>query len=896
MQGGARPRIGIDLGTTNTACAFARAGEVHDFAIPQLVAPGEVAARPTLPSFVYLPAGAELPAGALALPWDRGRGYAVGELARAQGALVPGRLIASAKSWLCHGGVDREAPILPWAAPPELARLSPVEVSARLLAHVRQAWEASHPDAPLGELDVVLTVPASFDEVARELTVRAATQAGLPRLTLVEEPLAAFYAWLHAAGELPPDGLILVCDIGGGTTDFTLIRAQSGALDRVAVGDHLLLGGDNVDLALARRVETRLPGKLDARQLAMLTHQCRLAKEALLAEGAERRDAATVVVSGRGARLVGASLSAELLRTEVLEVVLEGFFPVAAPTDAPTRGRAALAELGLPYAADPAVTRHLADFLRRHGSAPPDAVLFNGGALKASAVRERILDVLASWRGGARPVVLANDAPDLAVARGAAYYGLVRSGQGVRVGGGAARAYYVETEVGQGAAMAVCVLPRGTEEGTEVALPQTFELLVNRPARFRLFSSTERTGDRTGDLVATAGLVELPPIFTALRLGGTSRDQAMPVELHARATEIGTIELACVAKVDGQRWRLDFDLRAGEAARDAAPPPAPEAVAPAPALELVRRTFRPQDEAERIAPDRLVKALEEAFGAARDEWPLAALRALWEPLRDLRGDRGRTAVHEARWLNLAGFCLRPGFGYALDDWRVKELWRVWNAGLVNDGSDACRLEWWILWRRVSGGLSRTQQDEVAKRITPLLLGTGGRKAPPVQEAQEMWRAVSALERIAVETKISLGDALVERLERGKIGLAGWFAVGRLGARVPLYGPASLVVPAKVAVAWVERLLRIEWKNADQAAFALAELARCAGDRARDLDDALRARVAERLRAASGDGPRLAAMVTVPVALESREERFAFGDALPIGIRLAEELAVPPDAM
>jgi molecular chaperone DnaK (HSP70) len=876
-------RVGIDLGTTNSAVAVADDEGVHDFPVAQLVAPGEIALRPVLPSFLYLPAGPELPAGSLALQWDATRDYVVGELARSQGAAVPGRLVASAKSWLCHAGVDREAQILPWSAVGDMPRVSPVEASARYLLHLREAWDAAHAEK-LASLDVVLTVPASFDEVARELTVAAAQKAGLGKLTLLEEPQAAFYAWLAAAREIPPDGLILVCDVGGGTTDLTLIKSELGALDRVAVGDHLLLGGDNMDLALARRVEQRLGGKLDARQLAQLVHQCRLAKEALLAPNGPETQ--TMTVAGRGAKLIGGAISAELTRAETLETVVEGFFPRVPPDAEVQRGRAALLEFGLPYASDPAVTRHLAEFLRRHGGAMPDAVLFNGGALKARPVCERILDVLADWRGGARPTELQADSLDLAVARGAAYYGLVRLGRGVRVGGGAARAYYVETEVGAGGRAAVCMVPRGAEEGSTTRLPQTFMLLVNRPARFKLFTSTQRS-DATGDIVPIDGLSELPPIFTALRLEGTSKDAQLPVELHAHLTEIGTLGIECVVPESGRRWKLAFDLRTAEAAAAVAEAtPAPPADYSA-AVSIVERCFKPPSD---IAPDRIIKELEAAIGAPRDDWPLPALRAIWEPLRDLRGERGRTSAHEARWLNLAGFCLRPGFGYALDDWRMKELWRVWNAGMVNDSNEAVRLSWWILWRRVSGGLGNTQQAEIAKRITPLFLaapGTrpGGRRPPGPQESAEMWRTVASLERLPPQTKQQLGDVLIDRLD--KVGVAGWFSLGRLGARVPLYGPASGVVPKRMAEKWLERLLALDWsKHPEHAAFAAAEIARCAGDRVRDLDDALRARVSERVRIAP-DGDRLAEMVKSPVVLEAKEERFAFGDALPVGLRLAD---------
>jgi molecular chaperone DnaK (HSP70) len=934
----ARFVVGIDLGTTNSALAHAdtertsaNTGEAsgasrgaYAEAVPrrmpvkievdevaQLVGAGDVGQRATLPSFLYLAGDHELPPGAMQLPWDIDARCIVGEFARTQGAQVPGRLVASAKSWLCHPRVDRLAPILPWSEGgiEGLTRVSPVDASAAYLRHMAGYWKHASGSA-LAEADLVLGVPASFDEVARELTLEAAKREGL-RPTLLEEPQAAFYSWLsdHAASwrdHLSPGDLVLVFDVGGGTSDFSLIavKEQDGqpVFERIAVGDHLLLGGDNMDLALARRLEHRLTrgGRLDAQQLQQLVQACRVGKEKLLSDPA--RASWSISVAGRGSKLVGGSLRDELGRAEVEELVLDGFFPRVGADAAPERRKAGIAEFGLPYAADAAITRHAAAFLRLHG-AKPTAVLWNGGVLKAKGIRDRVLEVLGSWLG-APPRVLENADPDLAVARGAAYYGLARRGLGMRIGGGAARAYYVGVDTAKpapGNVSVLCVTPRGMEEGAQVTLErQPLELLTNRPVRFRLFSSSDRTGDAAGQLLTLpdGALAELPPIYTVLRFARSSQEVPLSVLLSARLTELGSLELECVARATGNeadRWKLAFDLRAAEApGQAAAPPPEPSGVDPAAldrAVGVIRALYGKSQAPIDDSPAGVMKTLQYILGP-KDEWPMAALRALWEPLKDLRGGRGKTGQHEARWLNLVGYTLRPGFGYPLDDWRVKETWRLFNLGLVNEKDDACRIEWWILWRRISGGLTRTQQDELYKRIAPHFVPgfakKAERKAPGPQEAAEMWRTIASMERLPQKLKSELGDVLVGQIEKKNAPGQALWAIGRLGARVPLYGTVEDVVPRARAEKWLERLLALEWKG-EQIALAAAELGRASGDRARDLDEPLRRRLAARLMQEAGaDGQRLQRLVLEPVAREAREERLAFGDALPSGLRLAAE--------
>jgi molecular chaperone DnaK (HSP70) len=579
----ARFVVGIDLGTTNTALGFATLGDEaapQSLPLPQVIAGHEHGARPLLPSFLYLP-GAELAEGALALPWDAGRNFCVGAFARDRAATVPGRVIASAKSWLCHPGVDRRAALLPFggAADSDVPKLSPVEVQARLLTHLREAWDAAHPDAPLAAQRIVLTVPASFDAVARQLTEEAATQAGLRDVVLLEEPQAALYAWIAHHGDawrkqVQPGDLLLVVDIGGGTTDFSLIEVKDdGAgnlgLERKAVGDHILLGGDNMDLALAWRVRQRLEDEgrsIDDWQLRALTHSCRAAKEALLEDGTLTEQ--TVVIPGRGSKLIGGSLSATLSRDELAATILDGFFPVV---DADARPavprRAGLQTLGLPYAADAAITRHLAAFLRGQR---PTALLFNGGVTRSPQLQQRIVDVVNGWSPDAPVRVLHGADLDLAVARGAAAYARVRSSpKGLRIKGGTARAYYVGIEKAELAVPglpprvdAVCIAPRGMEEGSEAALATELGLVVGEPAHFRFFASTKREGDAAGDIVDVArakdDLVEIAPIETTLP--GTP-GVLVPVTLRSRVTELGTLELHAVETTTQQRHKLEFQVR-----------------------------------------------------------------------------------------------------------------------------------------------------------------------------------------------------------------------------------------------------------------------------------------------------------------------------------------------
>lgn len=920
--------VGLDLGTTNSALAYVdtqqSARQIQTFAVPQIVAPGLIEARETLPSFLYQAAAGEVAEGALRTPWRTGDPRdVVGQFARDQGTLAPGRLINSAKSWLCHTGVDRTANLLPWHGAADVERLSPVAVSARYLQHYREAWDHAFPQHPLAEQDFILTLPASFDEVARELTVRAAQLAGLNRVVLIEEPQAAFYAWIDKHADrwdqlVAPGQKILVCDIGGGTSDFTLIRVRRGAdgivqFHRVAVGEHLILGGDNFDLALAHHLEKKLKGddRLEPRAWSVLVRSCRQLKETLLGENPPAE--VTLSLPGSGSKLIGGSLQVPVTRDDVATVVLDGFFPWVPLTAQPQSAQSGFQEFGLPYAADPAISKYLAAFLTAHrhagddgtesadhDPARPDLLLLNGGVFEADAIRARLIEQLHTWFRAADPnwsiTVLDNERLDLAVARGAAYYGLVRRGQGVKIAAGLARTYYVGVEGDAGELSALCLCPAGLEPGETVDLTQRqFALRLSEPIELPLFVSSTRLTDKPGDVIVVEReqLTPLPPIRTVFKAGKSATADSVKVTLNARLTEIGTLDLWC-REVDGNRsWKLLFDVRAATQTDVTAT----EAVANqqgvlddavrAAGVAIIRQTFRKAGD----DPAGLMKRLHTAIDLPRLEWPPTLLRQLWEALLEVEPARRLSASHEARWLNAVGFSLRPGYGLAVDDWRVAETWKRLNGKLAHAAANV-RTEWWILWRRVAGGLTGGQQQALA---TPLISSLkewsratskprSGQLSP--HELAEQCRLLGSLEWLAPAIKQQLGQLLLEIAASPRqeaVRSAALWAVGRVGARQPVYGPLNTVLSSDVAADWLRRILKLPGSDPMEP-FALMQLSRMTGDRYRDIDTPLRDTVLNWMQkiAAPDHYRQLVASVTT---LDQSEQGLVFGEALPKGLRI-----------
>lgn len=968
--------VGIDLGTSNCAVAFAHVAEgvspaITDFPVPQLQRPGQVGAQPLLPSCLYLPGQHELAAGATRLPWEEAPPLVVGEFARWQGARVPGRLVSSAKSWLCHAGVDRGAAILPWGAPAEVAKLSPTQASALLLSHLASAWNHAHPAAPLARQEVVITVPASFDEVARALTATAARQAGFETFTLVEEPQAAFYDFTSRhrddlADALAGVRLVLVVDVGGGTTDFTLISVAVGdegpVLKRIAVGDHLMLGGDNMDAALARRAEERLTAaghKLTAAQWTQLVQTARTAKESLLAVTAPERHA--IAIAGSGSRLIGATLSTELTRAESEQLIVDGFLPFCAPDEPPRKtARLALQELGLPYAQDPAITRHLAAFLAKHATAAqaalaasassqpspfllsavsqvssfprpasspspqsptsspsspspslplftssslpplprPDAILLNGGVFNAPRLAHRLIEVVSTWwPDSPRIPLLHHDSLDLAVARGAAAYGLARRGLGRRIGGGAAQALYIGLTGGGdlAAPQAVCVIPRGHEEGHTLDLTERpFQLTVGQPVQFPLFSTTADRIDRPGEIVEiTDTFHPLPPLHTLLRAAHT-QGRTVPVHLRSTLTELGTLELWCVSNLADERWRLEFEVR-GAAARAGTTVTESMPASFGQVRELVDRVFGP---APRTVEPRDVKRLGDTLEATlgpREDWTVPLLRELWGTLFAGARKRRRSPVHERVFYRFIGYGLRPGFGYPLDEWRCEQTFQLLTKNVHAHGEASVWNEYWVMWRRIAGGLReehhqaiwRVLEPHLARRIPP---GAGKNAARPKglqpEGLDEMVRTAAALEHLSPAQKATLGNWITSRLQTpGQTAAGPWaWSLGRIGARVPAFGSGHRTVDPEQAAVWLELLLARDVRTVDGAAFAAVQLARLTGDRTRDLAADLRARTLAALQAANAPA-RWLRLVSEVVALEADDQARALGDTLPLGLRL-----------
>lgn len=905
--------VGIDLGTTHTVVGFApRASSetARVLPIPQLVSAHELGRLDLLPSFLYAPTADE----GTSDPWQE-LPWVIGRYARQRGEEVSERLVASAKSWLSHAGVARRDAILPWGAEAEqVPKISPVEASRRILAHVRQSWDQQFPDAPLERQNVVLTVPASFDEVARELTVEAAEGAGLS-VRLLEEPQAAFYDLVaderRAAVEalLVPErtsARVLVCDVGGGTTDLTLIEARRSndgqlQLERVAVGRHLLLGGDNIDLALAKICEQRLtPGEpLDAFRFSRLLLACRGAKETLLSEGAP--ESVPIRLVRAGSALVGGTLATELTRSEVEELVISGFLPQVTGDDAAPRARAGLVAFGLPYERDPAISRHVAQFLQRHGDGSIDALLLNGGLFHARKAAARLHEVVAG-HAGRDVTLLPYPEPDLAVARGAVAFARALHGRGLRIGSGTPYGFYVSVDE-PAARRALCVVPKGAREGQRhQARAGGLWLRVGQAVRLELHTSDAFVQRHApGELVTLdEGFAALPPVTTRFAEGPAGEQHDIEVALEGELSAVGTVELSCVElepmpDAPARRFRLAFDLRAA-----ASEPPVPSVRPPQPsrpppprlaeALSAIQQAYgeaRAQV-SEREAKD-LPRELERLLGERR-QWTLETSRALFDQLAQGRTARRRSEDHERVFWMLAGYCLRPGFGALNDEQRVGQLVPLFESGIAPSAKPRSWQQFWIAWRRVVAGLREDTQTRFLGLLEPFwaparLSLKRSKSLKPAEASHEMLELMASLERVPAERRRTLGDWLVDRTF-SNFDPRLWSALGRIGARVPGYASPHFVVPPSAAESWLKNLLAERWNDVPTAAVAAAQLARLTGDRARDVSTRVREEVATRLDAVQA-APDLIAGVREVVPVATAERTAWFGEELPLGLRLDE---------
>jgi hypothetical protein len=960
---------GIDLGTTNSAVTYidteSTDWKIRVLSIPQFVGAGQIESLETLPSYYYQPiqTGDATSNASLKMPWDKKSVRAcVGSFARDETAKTSGRGISSAKSWLCHAAVDRTAALLPWQGAGDVKRLSPVEVSAQYLRHIRKAWDQKFPSHPLADQDIVLTLPASFDEVARELTVQAAAEAGLARVVLIEEPQAAFYAWVYKhendwESKVEIGQKILVCDIGGGTTDFTLIRvrksdgedegestaesagkqAQKIQFHRVAVGNHLILGGDNLDLSIAKYLESKLTdgGKLESYQWDVLVGSSRKVKEQMLTSAGA--DQITISLPSRGSKLIGGSLKTEVTRAEIRNLVVDGFLPDVKVTDKPQRHASGFQEFGLPYATDAGITRYLAEFLTTHAGAGadtaestentankdssslrghearPDVVLFNGGFFASPVLHDTVVEQITSWfrtdeDPDWKPILLENDRLDLAVSRGAAYYGIVRRDKGVRIAASLARSYYI----GIGDNRAMCVMPGNAEPGQSFDLDsQTFMLTISQPVEFSIFVSSIRLADQPGEilLIDPEQMTALPPIRTVLRAKSRNEKRDISVKLVVGLTEIGTIDLACRELESERSWKLQFDVRSTTQTDRDVHQTVGEAegfVDEATWIDCqtkIDQVFGTADQLKQqvIEPNELVNELTQATGLPRAEWPMSLLRQIWESLIEFesaesgKNGRRKSAKHEARWLNLLGYSLRPGYGMALDDWRVTETWRNLKGKLIHPTA-AIQSESLILWRRLSGGLSRGQQAALAEplmsSLRALVKQMSGRPVKggvvPIrpEESVEVWRLLGSLELLSETQKLELGGLIIAMLNKPKLknarGAMIW-ALGRLGQRTPLYGPLNMVVGSGHITEWaIEVMAQPDCSATDH--LAIVQMCRLTNDRFRDVEDGLRKRVLSWLTDHDA-ADHLVGLVREGGAFDAEEQGQIFGESLPQGLRI-----------
>ncbi|MDW1761771.1 Hsp70 family protein [Vibrio sp. 1069] len=937
----ASPRflVGIDLGTTNTVVAYCEItdnleqSEVSLFDIDQLIGPGEVVRKPLLPSFRYHPAVGQISPSDLTLPWENEpvsgdiSNVIVGEWARELGAKVEGRQVSSAKSWLSHQAVDRSSDILPWAGAQDVDKVSPVIASASYLNHIRQAWNYRHPSNKLEDQDVVVTVPASFDETARKLTLEAAELAGLKKIVLLEEPQAVCYDWYArhqqtAADELKELPLILVCDVGGGTTDLSLIEASFSsqdelALDRIGVGEHLMLGGDNLDLALAHLAESRLSQnkgeqskKLTAASLTKLIQQTRKAKENLLSASAPEEVKITML--GSGSKLLGGTKSIGLSKQEVHQIALDGFFPLSDFSEVPDKRRSAVVEFGLPYVADPAVSKHVAEFLTQHQqvaraalgieddkqNAIPVGLLLNGGVFNSELVTERVTTLLSDWRG-APVTVLDNPHPDWSVALGAVAFGKARRGAQLKIGGGAARSYFLHLQEKNKMGKALCLLAKGTEEGHEIRLSgRRFSLTLGEPVRFNLLTSTHdtltnNTSIQNGVMVDVDPdlFAPLPPYITTLEGEGAelqaNQKERVEVQLACQLTEVGTLKMECVsAEDDSKRWELEFEVR-NKQTDDS------EQVKLHPKLneckELIARLYSGNKKsAESKEIKTLAKDLEKKLGK-RDEWDFTTLRQLFDTFAQGRKRRRRSEQHEKNWLRLAGFALRPGFGDPTDSWRIEQVWGLYQQNIQFKNHQGWT-DWWVFWRRIAGGLSQEQQETILADIAKYL-HPGAMKNPQSAKAaqdmgyESMVRLSASLEHLEVEDKVLLATWFLSKaINQNQFEQAHWWAMGRLASRTPLYGSQHNVVPREQAEQWLPKLLEQNWQKEPMIAFAAVMICRKTGDRLFDISDDYREQVLAKLKQSKVPESWVSLVEEVKELSESESKRI-FGDALPSGLTL-----------
>ncbi len=923
--------IGIDLGTTNCAVSYVdlallKADEsskgkniekkslIKVFNVPQLTGHGEFTRIPILPSFLYIPGDYDISSKVLKHPWKKDQDLFAGSFARDHGSKIPSRLVSSAKSWLCNQKADRKAKILPWGSQ-GFEKVSPVTATSLYLKHIKDAWnhDVKDEDKFLENQFVVITVPASFNEEARQLTIDAVKAAGFGSdVTLLEEPLAAFYSWLinHEntwQNKIKPDDLILICDVGGGTTDFSLISLKeskgSPRFERIAVGDHLILGGDNIDLALAKKVEShfkttpKFKVNLNSDKWKTLCYQCREAKEKIFDQGVS---SVRITIKGEGRSLIAGTLAADLTKEDVETILLDEFYPFVEPHDDVNIdiGRE-ITDFGLPLEKESAVTKHIIKFLENHRHEVkktllkeplPDFILFNGGTLKPDLVQKRIQQVIGKYFKSEQsqlPEILENNIPELAVGIGASYYGLVKQGQGVKVGSGSPRSYYIGViDKKEKISKAVCLVERGLDEGSNIDLQEMeYEVRTNEPVSFDIYSSSFRSGDKAGEIIKIDdSLTFMPPIQTIIKFGKKGSKKIIPVTLTAQYSEMGILSMYCNSLASDHQWKLSFQLRDMQKDLEVNEARIYDEILIKKSCDLIEQVFMDKLNSNDLLKG-IVKQIEKIVEQKKINWPLSFLRSIADKLIELGKTRSLSPEHEAKWLNLTGFCIRPGFGDGFDEERIRKLWKIYLSGLIFRKTQQNRLEWWIFLRRIAAGLKAGQQRQFFQDVSSFLIKSKNNniKLSP-QEQIELWMAMGNMERLLIKDKMVLAKALLSILKpRKKQDILFW-AMSRLGARELLYGSVDRVVPPLEIVKWINQIMKKTWSQSDRVDNMIAQISRKTGDRTRDIDTEESARIIKWLQEKKAK-KTIIKMIEDKTDMALKEKNIQFGEKLPKGLIL-----------
>ncbi|MCP4671196.1 MAG: hsp70 family protein [Desulfobacula sp.] len=923
--------IGIDLGTTNCAVSYVdlallktdeafngktieKKSMVKAFNVPQLTGHGEFTRIPVLPSFLYIPGDYDISSKVLKHPWKKDQDLFAGSFARDHGSKIPSRLVSSAKSWLCNPKADRKAKILPWGSG-GFEKVSPVTATSLYLKHIKDAWnhDVKDEDKFLENQFVVITVPASFNEEARQLTIDAVKAAGFGSdVTLLEEPLAAFYSWLinHEnswSNKVKPDDLILICDVGGGTTDFSLISLKeskgSPRFERIAVGDHLILGGDNIDLALARKVESSFKATSKSRadltsdKWKTLCYQCREAKEKILDQGVP---SVRITIKGEGRSLIAGTLAADLTKKDVETILLDEFYPNVEPdTDCNIDNGRETTDFGLPLEKESAVTKHIIKFLENHRNEVkktlfkeplPDFILFNGGTLKPDLVQRRIQKVIGKYfksKTSQLPEILENNIPELAVGIGASYYGLVKQGQGVKVGSGSPRSYYIGViDKKEKLSKAVCLVERGLDEGSNIDLQKMeYEVRTNEPVSFDIYSSSFRSGDKAGEIIKIDdSLTFMPPIQTIIKFGKKGSQKIIPVTLKAQYSEMGTLSMYCNSLSSDHQWKLSFQLREMQKGFKVNETRIYDKLLIQKTCDLIEQAFTDTLNSNALLKS-IVKQIEGIVEQKKISWPLSFLRTIADKLIELDKTRSHSPEHEAKWLNLTGFCIRPGFGDGFDEERIRKLWKIYLSGLIFEKTQQNRLEWWIFLRRIAAGLKAGQQRQFFQHVSSFLIkGKNNSIKLSPQEQIELWMAMGNMERLLIKDKLVLAKALLPMLKSRKIQDIGFWTLSRLGARELLYGSVDRVVPSQEVVKWINQIIKKTWSKSDPVYNMVAQTSRKTGDRTRDIDAKDSAKIIEWLQERKVK-QSIIRMISEKTDIALKEKNMQFGERLPMGLIL-----------